>query len=403
MDSATLALFGAGKIGRSFIAQIFARNGYEIVFIDVDRTLIDALNTHGRYRLMTLNNDGSREEHWVEQVRAIDGGDRTACVEMLCRVSLAATSVGANSIPAICATIAAAMRERKRRATENGTTANESPLDIIFAENMPLSVASARQLLIDNGIAPEEQPGLIAASVGKTSPDVPEAERDGDRLLVYGDSYNTLIASANGWRGVAPRFPQLRLVDSIAAYVDRKLFIHNLAHCALAYFGHLTLPNAPYIHHIAEHTPTRARVEVLIDVTAQALAQEYPNEFSIADLRHYARDVFARISNPSLRDSVWRVGRDIPRKLGHNERIVGSMLMVAKHGLTIDNHVQLYAAALSFDARDEHDTVDSADRQFHIDVRKKGVTHALYAVSQFSDTIQYEKNIVQELKRILEH
>jgi len=29
-----LVLFGAGKIGRSFIGQLFSRGGYEVVFMD---------------------------------------------------------------------------------------------------------------------------------------------------------------------------------------------------------------------------------------------------------------------------------------------------------------------------------------------------------------------------------
>ena len=39
-----LVLFGAGKIGRSFIGQLFSRGGYEVVFIDVFKPVIDELN-----------------------------------------------------------------------------------------------------------------------------------------------------------------------------------------------------------------------------------------------------------------------------------------------------------------------------------------------------------------------
>lgn len=39
-----LVQFGAGNIGRSFIGQIFSQNGYEVVFIDLNQTLIQNLN-----------------------------------------------------------------------------------------------------------------------------------------------------------------------------------------------------------------------------------------------------------------------------------------------------------------------------------------------------------------------
>ena len=35
-----LVLFGAGKIGRSFIGQVFSRSGYEVVFIDINQEII---------------------------------------------------------------------------------------------------------------------------------------------------------------------------------------------------------------------------------------------------------------------------------------------------------------------------------------------------------------------------
>ena len=40
-----LIQFGAGNIGRSFIGQIFSKEGYEVVFIDVNEKLISELNS----------------------------------------------------------------------------------------------------------------------------------------------------------------------------------------------------------------------------------------------------------------------------------------------------------------------------------------------------------------------
>jgi len=45
-----LVLFGAGKVGRSFIGQLFSTGGYEVVFIDINKPVIDALNISGQYK-----------------------------------------------------------------------------------------------------------------------------------------------------------------------------------------------------------------------------------------------------------------------------------------------------------------------------------------------------------------
>jgi len=39
-----LLQYGAGNIGRSLVGQLFSKAGYEVVFVDVDKTVIDALN-----------------------------------------------------------------------------------------------------------------------------------------------------------------------------------------------------------------------------------------------------------------------------------------------------------------------------------------------------------------------
>ena len=45
-------IFGAGKIGRSFIGQLFSRGGYEVVFVDVYKPVIDELNRRGNYNVV---------------------------------------------------------------------------------------------------------------------------------------------------------------------------------------------------------------------------------------------------------------------------------------------------------------------------------------------------------------
>ena len=74
IDPKKIVIFGAGKIGRSFIGQLFGCNGYKVVFVDVDTEIVRLLNQRGSYRVVIK---GDPEENIiVPDVSAIPATDR---------------------------------------------------------------------------------------------------------------------------------------------------------------------------------------------------------------------------------------------------------------------------------------------------------------------------------------
>ena len=71
---ATFVQFGAGNIGRSFIAQLFSAAGYEVMFIDVVDDLVKLLNARGEYRVMIK--DEQPREIWCARCAASWEGRR---------------------------------------------------------------------------------------------------------------------------------------------------------------------------------------------------------------------------------------------------------------------------------------------------------------------------------------
>ena len=52
MEKRSVLIFGAGKIGRSFIGQLFGLSGYEVVFSDIDAELVNLLNCKKSYTVV---------------------------------------------------------------------------------------------------------------------------------------------------------------------------------------------------------------------------------------------------------------------------------------------------------------------------------------------------------------
>ena len=64
----TAVHFGAGKIGRGFIAELLHDSGYRIVFADVVQPLVDLVNEKHEYSLFLF--DHNYEEKVIDNIIA---------------------------------------------------------------------------------------------------------------------------------------------------------------------------------------------------------------------------------------------------------------------------------------------------------------------------------------------
>jgi mannitol-1-phosphate 5-dehydrogenase len=354
-----ILIFGAGNIGRSFIGQIFGRNGYGVVFVDVDRTLVNMLSREGRYDVVHRFPDGREERLTVPGVSAVEGTDRQAVQKTLEQVRLVATSVGAAVLPRLIPVLTADALRRGRTG--------EMPFDLILAENTHTGGHLVRTTFADAfqsaGISDRFLPGVVECSVGKMVPIIPADLRRREPTTVWAEGFNTLVVDADGWTGPLPSVPQLRPVRPIAAWVDRKLYIHNLGHAACAYLGYRARPEATFIWQVLEDTAIAAEVKSAMTATAEALRREYPGVFTSEDLEGHIGDLLYRFSSKSLGDTVFRVGRDLRRKLAPQDRVVGALRLLQKHGMDPEPIQQIYRGALHFRAVDEGGNPFPPDRE----------------------------------------
>ena len=376
--SKKLLQYGAGNIGRSLIGQLFSRAGYEVVFVDVDKTIIDALNREKRYLIEVK--DERPEKIWVENVRGVDGRDAEAVIREIATADIMATAVGPNALQYIYETVAAGIGRR------------DEPLNIIICENLRHMSRIVKENLLSylpEGFLFDERVGLIETSIGKMVPIMPENVRRKDPLLVWAEAYNLLYVAETGFIDGVPHVDGMIARANFDAYVDRKLFIHNLGHAITAYLGYLHDPENRYIWKAVKSEIVREIVESAMWESGRALIREYPDEFNEQDQKEHIDDLIRRFGNAHLGDTIYRVGRDLPRKLGFDERLIGAARLDMIHGIVPEHTALGIAASFFFRAGDEKGQLFENDRRFAGELAQHGVDHILRAVCGL-DTERHE-------------
>jgi len=364
VEKKKIVIFGGGKIGRSFIGQLFGCNGYNVVFIDVDQKIIDGLNHQGSYRVVIKGEKD--EEIIVPNVKAISSLEKDKVIETVSTAGILAVSVGKNVLEKIIPVIAAGLLKR------NNNNSGE-PLDIILAENMRSAADFVRGLLKKNlpsGFPIETFVGLIETSIGKMVPIIPTDELEKDPLVVFAESYNTLILDKKGFKSPIPEIKELAPKNNIKAWVDRKAFIHNLGHATAAYYGYSRHPDAVYMYEVLEDSEVLQFTRNVMLQSADILRTAYPEDFTASDLEDHIDDLIYRFRNKALRDTIFRVGQDLTRKLGADDRFMGSIHLAMQYQMSYGLILKAMSFGLNFRAKDEAGRNSPSDITFLESLKK---------------------------------
>ena len=367
-----LVLFGAGKIGRSFIGQLFAVSGYEVVFVDISEEIVRELNKRNEYNVI-IKSAHADEIIKVGNVRGILGSETEKIAEELSVCDIAAISVGQSGLPGVIPVLARGLILRNKKY-------GQKPLDIILAENMRNADQHVRSLLakcFDEDFPFNEMAGLIETSIGKMVPIMPLDVQGNDLLLVYAEPYNTLILDKKAFKNPIPEVKGLAPKDNIKAWVDRKSHIHNFGHAAAAYAGYLANPEVIYLADILNIASVKEFARSAMLQSAEVLIRKYPGEFTVNDLTEHINDLLYRFENRALGDTVFRVGCDLKRKLHRNDRILSPLIDGVKVGSQVNNILETFFSGLSFRAKDENGKMFPGDAEFTEVLRKKGLSYVL--------------------------
>lgn len=351
--------FGAGNIGRGFIGLILSQAGYEVIFSDVNDSLVELLQERKSYTVLLAN--GDQETFTVSNVTAINGKNLEDVARAVAEADLVTTAVGVNILKHIAVGIAKGIEMRIERGA--------APLHIIACEN---AIGGSTQLKehaythlredlrdkVDASIA------FPDAAVDRIVP----IQHNEDPLQVTVEPFYEWVVDESQMLEGFHRIDGIHYVKHLEPYIERKLFTVNTGHCSAAYLGYLhgftTIQDAMANSQIA------SLVRHVMHETGALLIKKHG--FELAQHEQYIDKILNRFINPHLIDEVTRVGRSPIRKLSSNDRLVRPALQAFELGMKPTYLAMAMAAAFLF-----KDQEDLEAAQIQADLRKLGVAQTI--------------------------
>jgi mannitol-1-phosphate 5-dehydrogenase len=347
MAHKTIVIWGAGKIGRGFVADLFHSAGYGIVFVDESAALITQLREAGHYTVVRAESLERRQDVLIKGYTALSTGQTAEISEAVAAANILAIAVFPGHFAQVAQQLAPgiARRQAKRR---------DVPLDVILCTNLAHAGPRFRDLLHDalpSGAREylESHIGIVESLVIRIVTKPPGELHRREPLLVWTNGYPELPVDQHGFKGEISQVPGLRLVDDMRAEETRKLYTYNTFQATLAYLG----AGRGYDLAVECMADPQVRSEAagVLDEASQALQAEY--DFSAGEMVRWVRDVMTQSTNPVLGDTVKRLAADPGRKLNREDRLIGPTLLARKHGVGTKHLVRAIAAGLRYNDPDD--------------------------------------------------
>lgn len=365
--------FGAGNIGRGFIGQLLHQNGFEICFVDTNAALIQQLNQDGGYRIDIM--DEQETTVFVDRISALNSLTETEkVIAAIKEADILTTSVGANNLVKIAPTIAKGLSERFKQKRSINILANENAINAsnILKEAVYKTLSQQEEAVYDH-YAYFVNTAIDRQSLGKVV--------EGKAVAVVEPYYEWVINRKQLDPATPFEMKHVVLIDDMQPYIERKLYIVNAAHAAIAYLGDL---------HGYQTIQEAIRDAEIVKVVNQFLAensayfvQKY--RFDSAELQRFIEKALKRQGNQKLSDEITRVGGSPIRKLGPNDRLVAPVVKLEALGLPYETGVKVIAAGYHY-----HHSNDSEAEKIHALIEEKDLKATIKKISHLDGKLLEE-------------
>jgi len=342
-------IFGAGKVGRGFLAQLLNRAGWDFTLIDSHDKTVEKLQMNDGWEIYNL---ASGETERLKACEIMSTSDDLS--EVLGGADLILTSMGADHLVEWAQSIRRPLCQR----LSNGC------IDLILAENHPRPAIAVRDALLE-GASPEEM-GLIESNLGVAQAQVLrsciEPTSDQHPLTVQIQDHWILPLDGDALR-TKITIEGFDLKPNFERELTRKLFTYNCVNAMVCYIGHLV--GYEWLADAANN-PTIAKLALQAGrESSAALVAAYG--FDENEQHGWCNRALEKYQDKTIRDPIERNARDPNRKLGRFERLLGPIHLCKEHDLPYETLMIGVAAALRYPGANMVETLPTGEAEARLE------------------------------------
>lgn len=331
-------ILGAGKIARGFIGHLLYLSEIPFTFVEKFDGLVDLINERGQYTVNILGN--SDKNCVVKGANAIRFSDVDKVAEAIADADAVFTSVGGKNLGDLVPLLTKGIEAKAKKGGN---------LNVVTCENWKLPAT-----ILKNGVEEaisEEAKEYFHTHVGMTEAVImrsaiesdPELLKQ-DPLIVNVQDFWELPVDASRIVGELPNIQGLKLIPEFTGFLERKFYTYNAANGTTSYLGALL-----GFEKIADAAHDERILKILDGVyqeTAQALSKKH--NFPLDEQLAFTLTSKRKLQDYTIVDFIERNARDPLRKLGKDDRLVGSARLVHEYGIRPDNLCIAIAAAIYY-------------------------------------------------------
>lgn len=331
-------IFGAGKIARGFIGHLLFLSDIPFTFVEKADGLVDLINERGQYFVNILGN--AEKCCTVTGANALKYAQEDEIAKVISEADAIFTAVGGKNLKDIAPMLAKGV-EAKSKVGGN--------LNIVTCENWKLPATILREEI--GNILEGDALAFFKTNVGVTEAVIMRSAIESDAemlakdpLVVNVQDFWELPVDASRIVGKLPDLQGLKLIESFTGFLERKFYTYNAANGTTSFIGallgHKKIADAAHDERILKI------LEGVYQETAQALSKKH--NFPLDEQLAFTLTSKRKLQDYTIVDFIERNARDPIRKLGPDDRLVGSARLVLEYGIKPENLCVAIAAAIHY-------------------------------------------------------